>query len=263
VSGWIKLHRKIQEHWIWQDKPFDKRSAWVDILLMANHEENKFVLGNELVEVERGSFITSELKLMERWGWSKSKVRNFLSLLQNDGMINKKTDRKKTTITIVNYSDYQDKQTTDKPQKNHKKTAKEPQKDTNKNEKNDKNVKNNIYSQLFDFWNSQKIIVHKNLTDKMEKAIDKALKTNTEEEVKTAMERFAIMLKDECYKYCNYKWTLDEFLSRDKGYKLFLDDGSKWINYKEGSNGTNKPATGQATGTSEKKSKWEQFVQYS
>ena len=32
-------------------------------------------------------------------------------------LIVKKSDRKKTTITIVNYSDYQDKQTIEKPQK--------------------------------------------------------------------------------------------------------------------------------------------------
>ena len=83
MEGWVKLHRKIQDHWLWQDKPFDKRSAWIDMLLMANHDDNKFLLGNVLVEVQRGSFITSELKLMERWGWSKTKVRSD-SKRQND-----------------------------------------------------------------------------------------------------------------------------------------------------------------------------------
>jgi hypothetical protein len=142
VLGWIKLHRQIQKHWLWMsEKPFDKRSAWIDMLLMANHDNNKFVLGNELVEVKRGSFITSELKLMERWGWSKTKVRNFLDLLKRDSMIVKKSDRKKTTITIVNYSDYQDTQTTEKPQEDHEETAKKPQEDINKNDKNDKNDK--------------------------------------------------------------------------------------------------------------------------
>ena len=142
MEGWVKLHRKIQDHWLWQDKPFDKRSAWIDMLLMANHDDNKFLLGNVLVEVQRGSFITSELKLMERWGWSKTKVRSFLEVLQKDKMIIKKSDKKKTAIIIEKYSDYQDSKTTERPQKDHKKTTERPQKDTNKNDKNDKNDKN-------------------------------------------------------------------------------------------------------------------------
>lgn len=95
MQGWISLHRRIVDHWIWQEKPFDKRSAWIDLLIIANHQENKFLLGNELIEVQRGSFVTSELKLMERWGWSKTKLRNFIKLLEEDGMIIKKTDKKR------------------------------------------------------------------------------------------------------------------------------------------------------------------------
>lgn len=136
-QGWISIHRSIQDHYLWDDKPFSKGQAWIDMILMANHADNKFLLGNELVTVERGTFITSELKLMERWGWSKTKVRAFMQLLENDSMIVKKTDRKKTTITLVNYSVYQNLQTTEEPQKNHEQTANRPQKDTNNNENNE------------------------------------------------------------------------------------------------------------------------------
>ena len=139
AQGWISIHRQLQSHWLWEDKPFSRGQAWVDILMLANHDDNKFLLGNELVEVKCGSFITSELKLMERWGWSKAKVRSFLQLLEKDQMIVKKTDRKKTTITVENYGFFQDAQTTKRPQKNRKKTTKEPQKDTNNNVNNDNN----------------------------------------------------------------------------------------------------------------------------
>lgn len=147
MNGWISVHRQIQDHWLWKDKPFDRRSAWIDMLLLANHDNNKFLLGNELVEIERGSFITSELKLMDRWGWGKTKLRSFLELLQNDGMIIKKSDNKKTAITIVNYSEYQPRQTTDKPQTNHEQTTAKPRADTNNNDNNDNKV-NNIYRVL-------------------------------------------------------------------------------------------------------------------
>jgi len=147
MAGWIKLHRKIREGPLWEEKPFDKARAWIDIILSANHEPNKFLLGNEMVSVDRGSFITSEHKLMERWGWSKSKVRAFLSLLENELMIVKKTDHKKTTLEVLNYCIYQDTETTKEPRKNRERTAKEPRKDLNKNDKNDKNENKLVYAE--------------------------------------------------------------------------------------------------------------------
>jgi uncharacterized phage protein (TIGR02220 family) len=138
VQGWISLHRKIQDHPLFQEKRvFSKFEAWIDLILSANHKDNKFILGNEMIEVKRGSFLTSELKLMKRWGWSKTKVRSFLKLLEDDGMIVKKSDNKKTALTLCNYNDYQNLQTTEEPQKNHEETSKEPQKDTNNNVNND------------------------------------------------------------------------------------------------------------------------------
>jgi hypothetical protein len=133
-QGWISVHRQITDHWLWKEKPFSRAQAWIDLILMANHTPNKFVLGNELMEVDRGQFITSEKKLMERWGWGKSKLRAYLDILQKDSMIVKKTDRKKTTLTICQYSDWQDLQTTDKPITDRKQTANRPQADTNNNE---------------------------------------------------------------------------------------------------------------------------------
>lgn len=142
--GWISLHRQITNSWVWEDKPFAYGQAWTDMLLMANHVNNRYPLGNEIVTLQAGDFVTSELKLMGRWGWSKSKVRRFLQLLESDGMIIKKTDRKKTTITIVNYSKFQNMQTDSRPIKDQSQTDSRPIKDTNNNVNNDNNVNNNI-----------------------------------------------------------------------------------------------------------------------
>lgn len=141
MEGWIKVHRSIMDNWLWQEKTYSRLQAWLEIIMLANHTGKKARLGNEFVYVERGSLITSELKLSSRWGWSKTKVRSFLTMLENDKMIEKKTDRKKTTITVVNYDIYQDLKTTEEPQKNLQETTEEPQKNTNKNVKNDKNVR--------------------------------------------------------------------------------------------------------------------------
>jgi len=122
-KGWVSLHRVIQSHWLWDDKPFSRGQAWMDLVMMANHKESRFVLGNELIKVDRGEFITSELKLMKKWGWGKTKTRAFLKLLSEDGMIEKQTDQKKTTIKIVKYSLYQVSETTEKPQTDYEQTA--------------------------------------------------------------------------------------------------------------------------------------------
>lgn len=146
AQGWIKLHRRLQLHWLWEEKRvFSRAEAWIDLLMMANHQDTRFVLGNELISAQRGEVITSELKLMARWGWSKAKVRAFLKLLENDSMIAKKTDRKKTALIIVNWALYQVEETAKEPQKNHEETAKRPQKDTIKNEKNEEEGQEALY----------------------------------------------------------------------------------------------------------------------
>ncbi len=144
--GYISLYRRIQEHWLWKDKPFSRGQAFIDLLLSVNHSDNKTVINNELVEVRRGSLITSQEKLSERWGWSRSKVSRFLKLLEDDRMIEVKTDSKKTTVNIVNYSQYQTleniKRTSKKQRSSNGRTSNEHQTNTNNNENNDNNENN-------------------------------------------------------------------------------------------------------------------------
>lgn len=144
-KGWIALDRQIFDNWIWQDKPFAYGQAWIDMIMQANYTDRQVLIDKTPIVVEKGSFITSELKLMDRWGWSKSKVRRFLDLLQNEKMIVKKTDHKKTTIKLVNYSVYNESQTTERPQKDHRKTIREPSKDTTNNITN-KQLNKDVYS---------------------------------------------------------------------------------------------------------------------
>lgn len=107
-GGWIKLHRKLQDCWIWDNKePFDKRSAWTDLLLCAMHNDKKIFSDNEIKIIKRGSYMTSVVKLSERWKWSRGKVNRFLELLEDEQMITTKRTHEGTLITIVNYEVYQ------------------------------------------------------------------------------------------------------------------------------------------------------------
>lgn len=146
MSGWISIHRKIKDNWIWEDKPFSKGQAWIDILLMVNHEYKKIPLGNELVEVKRGSRVTSIRQLCDRWGWSNTKVRGFLKLLEEEKMLIVKSDSKKTTLTVVNYNDYQvakdSENDTETTEKHHGNITEKSQKHTNNNDNNENNENN-------------------------------------------------------------------------------------------------------------------------
>ena len=107
-SGWIKLYRQLQDCWIWLDKePFDKRSAWVDLLLTANHSDKKILFNGEFITIKRGQILTSVRKLSAKWKWSVNKVYRFLKLLESDEMLQKESDKDRTLLTIVNYSIFQ------------------------------------------------------------------------------------------------------------------------------------------------------------
>jgi hypothetical protein len=151
TGGWIKLYRQIQKSWIWESgKPFDERSAWIDLLLTANHFDNKIFVDGDLKTIERGQFVTSVLGLAERWGWERKKVSKFLNALESDNMITQNRTTHGTTLTIVNYGFYQDCGTTDgttkgQPMvqpKDNQRTTEGQRLPTNKNIKNNKNVKN-------------------------------------------------------------------------------------------------------------------------
>lgn len=122
-NGWINLHRCIQEHWIWQDA--HRFKWWVDLLLRANHKDTKVLIDGRLVECKKGQFVTSLYTLSSEWNVSRDVVRNFLTLLEKDSMIERKATTKYTQITICNWDSYQDAPTTE-PLQNHYKTTTEP-----------------------------------------------------------------------------------------------------------------------------------------
>lgn len=106
-KGWIKLHRSIQECTLWDDKPFDKARAWIDLLLLANHEDKRIMFNGYPITIVRGQYLTSVRKLAERWGWSCDKVSRYLTVLVNEEMVLKDSNNNRTLLTIVNYGVYQ------------------------------------------------------------------------------------------------------------------------------------------------------------
>lgn len=137
MDGWIKLQRAIKEHWIWKDPV--KLKWWIDILISVNHAPTKVNIGNQLFECGRGQSIQSLSNWASQWGVSKDKARNFLVLLEKDGMISHESVGKSTQITVCKYDIYQgdlhDSQTIVQRSYNDHTTQSHPN-------KNDKNVNN-------------------------------------------------------------------------------------------------------------------------
>ena len=151
MPGWIKIHRQIQNCLIWDDKPFNMASAWIDLLLLANHEDKETIFDKKPILVKRGQRITSVRELSARWGWGKDKTLRFLRLLESEKMIVKDSDSRRTLLTIVNYGVYQDCETENETVI---RTLTGQSQATNKNDKNDNN--NNICSNSDDLNETEK-----------------------------------------------------------------------------------------------------------
>jgi len=131
--GYIKLWRKIWSHKFFHEKrKFSRFEAWIDLIMLANGKDKEIIFDGKPLLIKRGQFLTSQRRLADRWRWSKTKTRDFLKLSQkHDHSIGIFSDRKKSIITILNYSKYnplpgektttenKEKKATERPQTGH------------------------------------------------------------------------------------------------------------------------------------------------
>ena len=106
APGWIKLHRGLQDHWLW-DCEFSYAQAWIDLLLGAGHKPTKLMIKGQVIALKRGQQARSEVTLAKQWRWSRGKVRRFLNQCLNDGMIEVDAGHLTSIISICNYDSFQ------------------------------------------------------------------------------------------------------------------------------------------------------------
>lgn len=106
-GGWIKLNRSIQDSFVWSFDHPQYGLAWIDMLMLANYKDKQILFNGKLQTIKRGSFVTSIVKLAERWHMNRRTVKSFLDVLKSDGMITYECTRQCTTVCIVNYEKYQ------------------------------------------------------------------------------------------------------------------------------------------------------------
>ncbi len=111
-SGWVKLHRKILDHEIWNDLTTFR--LFTLLLLKANHQEKKKING---LELKQGQYIRSYSKLSEDLAYkegrgmkspSKATIMRSAKKLQSNGIVTISETVNGTMFTIVNYQLYQD-----------------------------------------------------------------------------------------------------------------------------------------------------------
>lgn len=138
--GFFKVDRQIFDHWLWEDKPFSKGQAWIDLIGLANYEDGKTPYQGKVITCKRGTIYRSISYLADRWGWSRDKTRNFLKLLESDNMITLKATTNQTTITLVNYGKFQDMPTTNSST-NRQRTSQRADSEPYKERRRIKNIK--------------------------------------------------------------------------------------------------------------------------
>jgi hypothetical protein len=107
-AGWIKIHREIMDYELYHAEPFTYLSAWIDLLLIANHKPGYIIVRGIKIEIPRGHVGHSETTLSKRWKWSRGKVRRYLDFMQNSvHQIEQKKTGVINLISILNYDLYQ------------------------------------------------------------------------------------------------------------------------------------------------------------
>jgi len=149
-SGWISLFRSVKKHWIWSDA--SKLKWWITILFEVNHSEGKLALGYSVHNIKRGQSAKSLRTWANEFETSVKTVVKFFTMLENDGMITRKTIGKgkqsTTLLTVCEYDTYQSKQ----PKKETLGYTQEPRKGTHKGgTNNNANNENNDNNDGLDF----------------------------------------------------------------------------------------------------------------
>lgn len=113
ANNYFAVSRSLIESDEWLSEPFTRSQAWVDLIGLARWKAGHARVKGTRINLERGQLCWSEVKLSERWKWSRGKVRRFLQELENDQQIVQQKSPVTSVISLVNYHHHQPNSTAD------------------------------------------------------------------------------------------------------------------------------------------------------
>lgn len=105
AEGWFKVHRGWMENPVFKDD--SERLCWLWLIEKAAWQPTHHNIHGARCDVPRGSLFITQRCIATRFRWSTNKVGRLLSRLENENMIEYKTEAGKGQITICNYEKYQ------------------------------------------------------------------------------------------------------------------------------------------------------------
>jgi hypothetical protein len=116
MIGWIRLDRKIQDSFVWDDP--EALKLWLYLLMGAAVEDKTVSFNGKPLNLKRGQIVFGLNSVSARLGISVRRLRTTIKRFENCHQIDKQNFSKYSIISITNYCQYQDsdKQTTSKRQ---------------------------------------------------------------------------------------------------------------------------------------------------
>lgn len=113
MQGWIKLHRKIMESPVWNEPGILK--VWMYCLMKATHKNREVLIGQQVIELEPGQFITGRTVLADDYNRGvkpkdrvhETTVWRWLKTLEIMGNLHIKTHNKYSVVNIDKWAFYQ------------------------------------------------------------------------------------------------------------------------------------------------------------
>lgn len=141
-QGWIKLHRKVCNSFVWTNS--DQLKLWLLILMKASHDDHRFLFNGKQVDVSSGQLVTGRDALAFEFNDGVSRdhrvvartLWRWVKQFEKEKMLSIKSTAQYSVITVINYGLYQDSDhqvSIDCPSSDH-------QVSTYKNVKNEENV---------------------------------------------------------------------------------------------------------------------------
>ena len=106
MNGCFFLHRRIFDHWIWQNPIQGFR--WIDLIGIAVWKDHTIFVKSNRIDLKRGQIAISVRGLARRWKTNNRVASSFIKLLETADMVTcDRSNRSWMVITICNYDKYQ------------------------------------------------------------------------------------------------------------------------------------------------------------